>query len=305
MTIESGIRLEFAQFGHFDSFDVIRSITSMVGVADVDLPVPIATGLKTMYYVDANVIEGTTYYYKVRVWRGTTSFLSTEVKAYAGLNFDSFVESLSPIAWLKLDEAAASGIKDSSTINHTCSVNTPSSLTPRGKILRKGHAGAMGFSIASAGVGQVTMVESPAMYNITKGSHTWFCWHHRTVSNGQNRLFGDNGDGVNKRVCWDAYEFPNNNRVIGLGTPVGTTVFMCVVYDVVAKTYRIFKNGVWYSAAYIAPPTSTTSNQTLQVPATSNAYSYYGIRGYISDLTFFNRALTDAEVETLYSLGQL
>ena len=41
----AAIRLEFAQFGHFDSFDVIRSITSMVGIADVDLPTPITTGL--------------------------------------------------------------------------------------------------------------------------------------------------------------------------------------------------------------------------------------------------------------------
>lgn len=80
---EQGIRLEFAQFGHFDSFDVIRSMVSMASVADVDLPAPIATGLKTMYYVDADVIEGVTYYYKVRVWRGATSFISDEVKIVA------------------------------------------------------------------------------------------------------------------------------------------------------------------------------------------------------------------------------
>lgn len=78
-----GIRLEFAQFGHFDSFDVIRSVTSMVGVADVDLPTPIATGLKTMYYVDTSVVEGQKYYYKVRVWRGTTSFVSSEISIIA------------------------------------------------------------------------------------------------------------------------------------------------------------------------------------------------------------------------------
>lgn len=79
----AGIRLEFAQFGHFDSFDIIRSMTSMVGVVDVDLPTPIATGLKTMYYVDSNVVESQTYYYKVRVWRGTTSLVSDELSVYA------------------------------------------------------------------------------------------------------------------------------------------------------------------------------------------------------------------------------
>ena len=80
----AGIRLEFAQFGHFDSFEIIRSMISMVSVADADLPTPIATGVKTMYYVDDAVIKGVTYYYKVRVWRGTDSLVSTELSVLAG-----------------------------------------------------------------------------------------------------------------------------------------------------------------------------------------------------------------------------
>lgn len=79
----AAIRLEFAQFGHFDSFDVIRSITSMVGIADVDLPAPIATGVKTMYYADSNVVRGNTYYYIIRVWRGASSFISSELVVIA------------------------------------------------------------------------------------------------------------------------------------------------------------------------------------------------------------------------------
>lgn len=79
----AGIRLEFAQFGHFDSFDVIRSLTSMAGLQDHELPVPIAAGLTTMFYVDTDVIEGSTYYYRVRVWRGYASFLSDEIQVFA------------------------------------------------------------------------------------------------------------------------------------------------------------------------------------------------------------------------------
>lgn len=75
----AGIRLEWAQFGDFDSFDIIRSTTSMVGVADVDLPTPIATGLKTMYYVDTTVTVGNTYYYKIRAWRDDVSVVSSEI----------------------------------------------------------------------------------------------------------------------------------------------------------------------------------------------------------------------------------
>ncbi|RKG33732.1 hypothetical protein [Acinetobacter tianfuensis] len=83
MSEEKGIRLEFAQFGHFDSFEVIRSLTSMIGLADHELPAPIATGLKTMYYVDNNVVEGLTYYYKVCVRRGNLSFMSSEISCLA------------------------------------------------------------------------------------------------------------------------------------------------------------------------------------------------------------------------------
>lgn len=79
----AGIRLEWAQFGKFDSFDVIRSSTSMVGVSDEDLPEPIATNLQRMYYVDTLVTEGATYFYKIRVWRDGQSIVSEEFEALA------------------------------------------------------------------------------------------------------------------------------------------------------------------------------------------------------------------------------
>lgn len=79
----AGIRLEWAQFGKFDSFDVIRSSTSMVGVSDGDLPAPIATNLQRMYYVDTLVTEGATYFYKIRVWRDGQALVSEEFEALA------------------------------------------------------------------------------------------------------------------------------------------------------------------------------------------------------------------------------
>ena len=90
-----GVVLECSQHGDFDSFDVIRSLTSMVGITDSDLPEPIATGLLTMYYVDTTVIEGATYYYKFRVWRGDESLVSDEVKVYTELDvYASYVKAL-------------------------------------------------------------------------------------------------------------------------------------------------------------------------------------------------------------------
>lgn len=79
-------RIEFAQFGHFDSFDIIRSLTSMAHLKDHELPTPIMTGLKTMHYVDINVIKELTYYYRVRVWRGSESLVSEEVICTSVIN---------------------------------------------------------------------------------------------------------------------------------------------------------------------------------------------------------------------------
>lgn len=74
----AAVVLECSQHGDFDSFDVIRSDTSMVGLADNALPVPIATGLQTMYYVDTALVEGQTYYYRFRVWHGNIALVSDE-----------------------------------------------------------------------------------------------------------------------------------------------------------------------------------------------------------------------------------
>ena len=82
MAEERGIRLEFAQFGHFDSFEVFRSLTPMDALS---LPEPHATGLKTMRFMDninlKNVLDRDLYY-RVRVIRGTESMLSDELQAY-------------------------------------------------------------------------------------------------------------------------------------------------------------------------------------------------------------------------------
>ncbi len=79
----AGIRLEWAQFGDFDSFDVIRSATSMAGIADIDLPSPMAIGLTTMYFVDTTVAVGAVYYYRVVAWRDGIKSVSEQIKAWA------------------------------------------------------------------------------------------------------------------------------------------------------------------------------------------------------------------------------
>lgn len=72
----AGLRIEFAQFGDFDSFSIYRSDTPM----DINnLPPPIASALSTMYYVDATVVKGKYYFYRVGVTRAGYNQLSDEV----------------------------------------------------------------------------------------------------------------------------------------------------------------------------------------------------------------------------------
>ena len=86
----AGIRLEWAQFGHFDSFDVIRSDTSMASIPDTNLPSPIATNLKTMYFVDTTVVQGAVYFYKIKAWRDSVSVVSDEINVIAGSGYYQF-----------------------------------------------------------------------------------------------------------------------------------------------------------------------------------------------------------------------
>lgn len=72
-----GVRIEFGQFGDFDSFSIYRSSAPMT---EGSLPAPIAVGLSTMYYVDSDVVEGAKYYYRVGVTRGSVEKVSLEAE---------------------------------------------------------------------------------------------------------------------------------------------------------------------------------------------------------------------------------
>lgn len=220
-------------------------------------------------------------------------------------DFDNFNTSLTPLTWLKLDESTSiEAPKDYGSASHTVSYNNLSGITFNQKALRKGHKGSMGFSVNSNTNSKIQFLESSQMLNITKGSFTWFIFLQRTAANSQERLFGDNGDGVNKRVCWSSFDFPNNQRQANLRYLLNQPQFICITYNVQEKVYRLFTNGKWYNQTYVSPPGSTSGGQWMTLPQTSG-YTHYGIRGYVSDFTWFNRSLTSLEVEKLYQLGKL
>lgn len=76
----ASVKLEFAQFGNFTSFDILRSLTPM---SVSSLPSPIVTGLTKMFYEDYAVVEGTRYYYRVVTHFGAESYVSDEISLVA------------------------------------------------------------------------------------------------------------------------------------------------------------------------------------------------------------------------------
>ena len=52
------------------------------------------------------------------------------------------------------------------------------------------------------------------------------------------------------------------------------------------------------------PTSVNTGVSTINFPAGAS-WSYYPMRGYMSDLAFFDKALTQQQVEALYTLGKI
>lgn len=78
----AGVKLEWAQFAKYDSFDVHR-YESPTPIAY--LGIPIATGITSMYYIDTEVEESKLYYYRIVAKFGSEIAYSDEVECITGL----------------------------------------------------------------------------------------------------------------------------------------------------------------------------------------------------------------------------
>lgn len=124
----AAIVLEWGQYGYFDTFDIVRSTTSLAGVADNDLPAPIATGLKTMYYVDTMITVGVLYYYKIKVNRAGSVVVSDQIEAMADVE-PNWLFKLIPFNQTLRDDKSLLSIGGSGTVTDGYfqgQVNSPS-----------------------------------------------------------------------------------------------------------------------------------------------------------------------------------
>ncbi len=79
----AAIRLEFAQFGHFDYFKIYRNLSS-TNIEDLGQPIGTSS---TMYYEDSTVETGLSYFYRVGVVRDSVEQFSEEINVIAEVVF--------------------------------------------------------------------------------------------------------------------------------------------------------------------------------------------------------------------------
>jgi hypothetical protein len=273
----AAIRLEFAQFGHFDSFDVIRSMTSMVGTADADLPTPIATSLKTMYYVDADVIKGLTYYYRVRVWRGSTSFVSDEVKIIADrdeywvnvtslLHFDSNITDQKGIVWSNINGA---------TLDYTEKVFGESSLSlTSSSYLRTAARPEFNFGTGAFVVEARVFVPSGQTYNeneipiMAAGAQ-----NTHSSNGGWNFALFDKSSGATMRfeMCIAGGGAPNVEFTFSPSMPRDQWFYVCIERDGTGKTRGYYNDAkVGESMGLSGVDVKNPNNKNVLIGASSN-----------------------------------
>lgn len=80
----AGVRLEFAQFGHFDFFNIYRNLASTT-IESLGQPLGISS---TMYYEDLTVEPNRDYYYRVGVTRDSAEEFSEEFHVKTLVEFD-------------------------------------------------------------------------------------------------------------------------------------------------------------------------------------------------------------------------
>lgn len=230
----------------------------------------------------------------------------------ATTSYENMVLGTRPLVYYPMDNAAAGTVVNLVHVTDNQGTFGGGGITYRQKVLREGHAGAIGFDVDTPGSAQVYVNGgiTTDFQQLPLTSHAWCCWVHKTDNTTYNSLFANWNDPVSGtadfRVISGMYQFPENDKSItvpGLNTDVDTTMFIAVVYDTVAGTYRCFVNGTWTTGAYIAPEGLRYNSTTFQFPG-SATYDYYGIRGYMSDLVFWKYAPTESYIERLYAKGQ-
>lgn len=288
----AGIRLEWAQFGDFDSFDVIRSTNTMNSIADNDLPAPMITGLKTMYFVDESVVLNSTYYYKVRANRDNFSVISSEIKAKANA-YDGLVISDDPIAYYRLDEVSGSTAYD-------VGKGSAANGTINGCLLGQEPLGSgLDKSFYFDGSNNYILLGAPSKFLIN-GSISVECWIKKIVSNGGNTLQINNNQGIRMQIGSSAnLIFADANK---LSSPdLENNKIYHVVFTCSSSKLQIFINGNLSASLSGGSWRGIQGNQNSAIGMSGVNNEFF--KGNISNVALYDKELSAEQILRHYQAG--
>lgn len=281
----AGIGLEWAQFGDFDTFDVIRSDTALVAVADVDLPTPVATGLTTMYYADTTVVHGNVYYYKIRAWRDGEAVVSGQLVAIASNDYifkTPFKDSLGDLlgkVWTKYGSAS---FDNAIHFPNTGSATSDYAVTAQSNI---SHI----FSTDDFTLRMKVKFDRTTGYHILCACRNYGAGAGFSLYCDATKLYFNTHNGSTTR-----------NVDISGSASINTTNFFSISIERKAQKYYLYFEGnrIAYTttAQGIKAPTSTPyDGMTL---ATLSDDSGYFLSGYIKDFELLSVAVGDGGTTT-------
>lgn len=264
-----------------DSFEVIRSDTSLAAVADVDLPTPIATGITPIKtYDDTTVVTGNTYYYKVRAKRGSVSVVSEQLVAIASDDYifkTPFKDSLDDLLGKVWTKHGSASFDNAIHFPNTGSATSDYAVTAQSNI---SHI----FSTDDF------TLRMKVKFNRTTGVHILCACRNY----GQAAGFRLNTDGSNLIfVTHNNSTTPNVN--LSASVSLNTTDFFSISIERKAQKYYLYFEGnrIAYTttAQGIKAPTYTPyGGMTL---ATLSDDSGYFLSGYIKDFELLSVAVGD------------
>ena len=186
----AGIRLYWAHFGTFDSFEIMRSSAPM---SDNALPSPIATGLVKMTYLDTTVVPNDTYYYRVAVINDGVRAVSQDIVAIA-TESDKYTDNVVVLLYLKqtfFDEKTKTNFAKFGTAGDMTFVESP-------------------FEWSLALDGSKWLTQTSAGTPLSNKSFTIDFFAKQSASNTAGGIILSAGSGSDERLSWWVSVRPNS-----------------------------------------------------------------------------------------------
>lgn len=229
--------------------------------------------------------------------------------------------ALNPVAYYLMSETAGSVLNDSSLSGFEGEIQETSAISYKADPLRKGSQGSMGFNIASnwttaqCYVSDAVAGDTFKKLAASESSCTIAFWLKPESPRTYNWLAAyvldkDSGTANYRVMAYNSYNIVgqsphNQNQVISnetLGQMLGKNQFIVWRKDAATNTYSLTVNGV----------TNTVSGNSVDPVGDgrfyfpmSAGYSSFGLRGYMSDMSVFDYALTDSQIANLYQKGRI